>query len=61
MLKMESLIVHQLEERPSQPIPSSFENGDSDAPRQEVVSKKSVQLKHGRWKRFQSPQKQSNS
>ncbi|KAJ6985670.1 hypothetical protein NC653_023578 [Populus alba x Populus x berolinensis] len=64
MLKMESLIVHQVQgesTRKRSPISSSFENGDSDAPQQEVVLKKSVQLKHGRWKPFQSPQKQSNS
>ncbi|CAK7329568.1 unnamed protein product [Dovyalis caffra] len=50
----------ELEEQPSEPM-LSLENGDSDSPRQETVSKESVQLKHGRWKLFQSPQKPSKS
>ncbi|KAJ6928230.1 hypothetical protein NC651_012056 [Populus alba x Populus x berolinensis] len=43
-----------------EPMQSS-ENGDINSPRQETVPKESVQLKHGRWKLFQSPQKPSNS
>ncbi|KAJ6927355.1 hypothetical protein NC651_011421 [Populus alba x Populus x berolinensis] len=50
----------ELEEQPGEPMQSS-ENGDINSPRQETVPKESVQLKHGRWKLFQSPQKPSNS
>uniref|UniRef100_A0A3N7FSB0 HVA22-like protein n=1 Tax=Populus trichocarpa TaxID=3694 RepID=A0A3N7FSB0_POPTR len=50
----------ELEEQPGEPMQSS-ENGDINSPRQETVPKESVQLKHGRWKLFLSPQKPSNS
>ncbi|XP_011037247.1 PREDICTED: putative HVA22-like protein g isoform X1 [Populus euphratica] len=50
----------ELEEQPGVPM-QSLEDGDINSPRQETVPKESVQLKHGRWKLFQSPQKPSNS
>jgi receptor expression-enhancing protein 1/2/3/4 len=51
----------ELEEQPGIEPMQSWENGDINSPRQETVPKESVQLKHGRWKLFQSPQKPSNS
>ncbi|KAF9684443.1 hypothetical protein SADUNF_Sadunf04G0118800 [Salix dunnii] len=50
----------KLEEQPGEKM-QSLEAGDVNSPRQETVPKESVQLKHGRWKLFQSPQKPSNS
>ncbi|KAJ6707971.1 HVA22-LIKE PROTEIN [Salix viminalis] len=50
----------KLEEQPGETM-QSLENGDVNSPRQETAPKESVQIKHGRWKLFQSPQKQTNS
>ncbi|KAB5561409.1 hypothetical protein DKX38_006366 [Salix brachista] len=50
----------KLEEQPGETM-QSLENGDVNSPRQETAPKESVQIKHGRWKLFQSPQKPSNS
>ncbi|KAJ6365262.1 hypothetical protein OIU76_030104 [Salix suchowensis] len=50
----------KLEEQPGETM-QSLENGDVNSPRQETAPKESVQIKHGRWKLFQRPQKPSNS
>ncbi|KAJ6395751.1 hypothetical protein OIU77_020917 [Salix suchowensis] len=50
----------KLEEQPGETM-QSLENGDVNSPRQETAPKEYVQIKHGRWKLFQSPQKPSNS
>ncbi|KAJ6402918.1 hypothetical protein OIU84_014930 [Salix udensis] len=50
----------KLEEQPGETM-QSLENGDVNSPRQETAPKESVQIKLGRWKLFQSPQKPSNS